>query len=388
MSFFKSLIESSTPLVFVSETDYDCTNKNHIVVHDDSIFQQFALKGEIGLSEAYMNHQWDTLDLEYVVGLFLKHDTEIIQNLKQHSLRFIWAEIKANWWNWTSNTIETSKTNIAHHYDIGNDLYSKMLGQHMQYTCAYFHTPTMSLDDAQYAKMELIAKKLDLQPGMKVLDIGCGFGAMAYHLASTYNVHVLGVTLSNEQQKYAMQHYVHEKLEIRVQDYRHVTGPFDRIYSVGMFEHVGRKNYQQYYNICYDLLTDNGIMMIHTISTTQRKWNHHTFIGTYIFPEFELPHISSLGKPYTDKWHLEDLQTFGLSYAKTLRQWNNNIGDWTGLDKYDDRFRKMWKLYLLGCAALFQNRDASLWQVVYTKKHSTRPSDCHHIRAPFVEKKK
>lgn len=381
MSFFKLLIESSTPLQFVTDTAYDRSNKNHVVVYDDNIFQQFALKGEIGLSEAYMKKEWDSQHLEYVVSMFLKHDTEILTNLKRNSLRFLWAEIKANMWNWTSNTVESSQKNIAHHYDIGNDLYTKMLGKHMQYTCAYFHRPNMTLDEAQLAKMKLIAKKLDLKAGMKVLDIGCGFGAMAYHLASTYNVEVLGVTLSVEQQKYAAAHYQHLNLKIEVLDYRHVQGTFDRIYSVGMFEHVGRKNYQQYYDMCYSLLKDDGIMLIHTISTTQRSWNHHTFIGTYIFPEFELPHISSFGKPYVDRWHIEDLQTFGLSYAKTLRKWHENIGEWIGLDHYDNRFRRMWKLYLLGCAALFQNRDASLWQIVYTKKNSTRNDDCHHIRA-------
>lgn len=380
MAFFKTLIESSTPVRFVFEKEYDKTNKNHILVHDSKMFDQFALKGEVGLSEAYMHGHWDAIDVEYVVSVFLKNDDEILKNLKQNSLRFIWSEIKAHWNNWRVNTIESSQYNIAHHYDVGNDLYSKMLGKYMQYTCAYFHNENMSLDDAQYAKMELIAKKLDLQPGMKVLDIGCGFGSMAYHLASNYDVEVLGVTLSVEQQKYAMEKYPHDKLQVLVKDYRHVTGTFDRVYSVGMFEHVGRQNYKEYYDKCYDLLTENGIMMIHTISTTQRKWTHNTFVGTYIFPEFELPHIESFGKPYTDKWHLEDLQSFGLSYAKTLRQWNDNIGDWKGLDKYDTVFRRMWKLYLLGCAALFQNRDTSLWQVVYIKKDSTRKTDCHHIR--------
>ena len=381
MSFFKSLIETSTPIKFVSATDYDKTNKNQIVVYDHNMFNQFALKGEVGLSEAYMNGEWDAKDVEYVVSIFLKNDTVILKNLKKNSMRFIWAEIKANISNLRTNTIESSRRNIAHHYDAGNDLYSKMLGKHMQYTCAYFHKPQMSLDDAQYAKMELIAKKLQLEPGMKVLDIGCGFGAMAYHLAFNYGAKILGVTLSKEQQKYAKEHYSHKNLEILVKDYRHVEGTFDRVYSVGMFEHVGRKNYKEYYDKCYDLLTENGIMMIHTISTTQRKWNHNTFIGTYIFPQFELPHIESFGKGYTDRWHLEDLQTFGLSYAKTLRAWNDNIGNWEGLEKYDVQFRRMWKLYLLGCAALFQNRDTSLWQVVYTKKESTRADDCHHIRS-------
>tara|TARA_A100001015_G_scaffold266525_1_gene315824 strand:+ start:626 stop:1771 length:1146 start_codon:yes stop_codon:yes gene_type:complete len=380
MAFFKTLIESSTPIRFVSKEKYNNTNKNHILVHDSKMFDQFALKGEVGLCEAYMNGDWDAIDIEYVVSIFLKHDDDILKNLKQNSLRFVWSEIKAYWNNWRVNTIESSQANIAHHYDVGNDLYSKMLGKHMQYTCAYFHKTDMSLDDAQFAKMELIAKKLNLQPGMKVLDLGCGFGSMAYHLALNYDVKVVGVTLSVEQQKYAAANYSHENLQVMVKDYRHVSGTFDRVYSVGLLEHVGRQNYKEYYDKCYDLLSENGIMLIHTISTTQRQWTHNTFVGTYIFPEFELPHMNSLGKPYTDNWHLEDLQAFGLSYAKTLRKWKENIGDWKGLDQYDTKFRRMWTLYLLGCAALFENRDTSLWQIVYTKKNSTRKTDCYHIR--------
>ena len=203
---------------------------------------------------------------------------------------------------------------------------------------------------------------------------------MALHLAKKYKVKVTGVTLSKEQIIYANKKFPHKDVSIEFKDYRHVEGKFDRVYSVGMLEQVGRKNYHEYYDKCYDLLTENGIMMLHTMTTTQRKWNWNTFICTYIFPGLELPHIESLGKTYTDKWHIEDLQTFGLSYAKTLRRWNDNIGDWSGLDKYDETFRRMWKLYLLGCAALFQNRDTSLWQIVYTKKNSQRTQDCHYIR--------
>jgi cyclopropane-fatty-acyl-phospholipid synthase len=293
--------------------------------------------------------------------------------LKKNSFSFLLMEIKSRIKNISrNNTIESSAKNISFHYDIGNDLYNKMLGKHMQYTCAYFNKPNMTLDEAQYAKMELIAKKLDLKPGMKVLDIGCGFGSMANHLANKYKVHVVGVTLSKEQKIYADKNFSNKNVNILVQDYRLVEGKFDRVYSVGMFEHVGRKNYKEYYDKCYDLLKDDGIMLIHSISTTQRKWNHNTFVGKYIFPEFELPHLKDLVGKFSDKWNIEDLQNFGLSYAKTLRAWNKNIDDWSGLEKYDTKFRRMWKMYLLGCASTFQNRKTGLWQIIYTKDNTTR----------------
>jgi cyclopropane-fatty-acyl-phospholipid synthase len=379
-NIFKSLIESSTPITFVTKKGSK-GSKNEIIVHNPRMFDRFAKDGEIGLSESYMDGDWETSDLEYVVTVFLNCQGELLKNLKKKSLSFVWAGIKAHIAGIRNNTVESSRRNIAHHYDVGNDLYSRMLGQHMQYTCAYYHKPDMTLDDAQLAKMELVAKKLDLKTGMTVLDIGCGFGAMAYHLATKYNVTVRGVTLSNEQKKHADKHYGNwEHYKIEVKDYRHVKGKFDRIYSVGMLEHAGRRNYKEYFTKVFNLLKPDGLMLIHTIATSQREWNRHTFVAKYIFPEFELPNLNSLTGTFSDCWHIEDLQNFGLSYAKTLRAWNDNLGDWKGLDKYTPTFRRMWTLYLLGCAATFQTRDNSLWQIVYTKKNNKRVDDCHHIR--------
>ena len=383
--FIKDLIEKNTPLRIIYENDINKSiendDKNNIIVINPQMFEKIALNGEIGLSESYMNGDWHTKNLEYIVSTLLKKQDVLVKSLKSHSLNFIFMEIKAYLKNcFNTNTIQSSKKNIEHHYDIGNDLYSKMLGKHMQYTCAYFNKPNMTLDEAQYEKMELIAKKLDLKQGMEVLDIGCGFGSLAKHLAEKYKVNVIGVTLSKEQKKYSDEFFSDKNVTIMIKDYRHVQGKFDRVYSVGMFEHVGRKNYKEYYDKCYELLKDDGIMLLHTISTTQRNWNHNTFVGKYIFPEFELPHIENLTQKFTDKWHMEDWQNFGLSYAKTLRAWKTDIGDWSKLEKYDKNFRRMWDMYLLGCAASFQNRVIGLWQIVYTKKNSSRLDDCHHIR--------
>lgn len=381
--FIKNLLEQNTNIKLYDRTNLtikESKNKD-IIVNNENMFKKAISNGSLGLSESYMDGDWDSNDLEKTISELLSKSDILTNQVKKHSFNIIFMELKAVIKNIIqNNSIESVKNNVSHHYDIGNDLFEKMLGKHMQYTCAYFNEPNMTLDEAQYAKMELIAKKLDLKPNMDVLDIGCGFGSMAHHLAKNYNVNVVGVTLSKEQKKYAEEHFSHPNVTIELKDYRHVTGQFDRVYSVGMFEQVGRKRYKEYYDKCYELLKQDGIMLIHTIGTNHRKFNHNSFISKYIFPEAELPHIENLTNTFVDKWHLEDWQSFGLSYAKTLRQWHYNLGDWSGLDNYDKRFRRMWNFYLLGCAASFQIRDNCLWQIVYTKLNSNRNDDCHHIR--------
>ena len=255
------------------------------------------------------------------------------------------------------NELVKSKQNVAHHYDLNEDLYKLFLDKDMQYSCAYFHNENISLDQAQIDKKNHIINKLQISENMKVLDIGCGWGGMAIEIAKQTGATVKGITLSENQfataSKRAQEEGLSEKLTFKLQDYRNENEIYDRIVSVGMFEHVGRKNHHEYYNKCYELLKDNGIMLIHTIITDARKWIPNGFINKYIFPEGEIPHIENLTRSFIDKWHLEDVQNFGISYSKTLRKWRKNIGDWEGLDSYDERFRRMWHLYLLGCLKLY-----------------------------------
>ncbi|OLP85840.1 Cyclopropane-fatty-acyl-phospholipid synthase [Symbiodinium microadriaticum] len=193
-----------------------------------------------------------------------------------------------------------------------------------EYTCAYYPRPDMSLDEAQEAKMDLIAKKLDLKPGMRCLEFGFGFGAQAHYLASKYGVHVTGVTLSREQMAW---------------------------------EHVGRNSYETFFDKCYELLKDDGIMLIHTMGWSRRgPWNHNAFVNKYIFPGGEMPTMSHMTMEYSDRWHMEDWQSFGKSYVMTLRCWLERIRDWKGLDELDNRFRRMWVYYLCACAAAFERR--------------------------------
>jgi len=363
----KKLLEDNTTIELIKDTEKP-TKDTSIIVHNDSFFSKSMSKGELGMAESYMDGDWTTPDLEETLNELLKNQSKLEKHI--YSPEFILLGLN----NYIAtflpnNTLDSVKQNVEHHYDIGNDLYSKMLGKHMQYTCAYFYKDDLTLDEAQYAKMELIAKKLKLEEGLTILDIGCGFGSLANHLATKYKVNVVGVTLSKEQIKLHEEHFKHPNVSINYMDYRNVMGTFDRVYSIGMFEQVGKINYKTYYDKCYSLLKDDGIMLLHTIggcNATSGK-----FITTYIFPEAELPELSDLTKDYTDQWHLEDFQNFGLSYAKTLRAWKNNIGDWSSLDNYDIKFRRMWDFYLLGCAAAFQRKQIYLWQLIYTKKSNT-----------------
>jgi cyclopropane-fatty-acyl-phospholipid synthase len=361
-----------------------------MIVRSPRAYDRVLRAGELGLGEGYVEGDWTTPDLEATLRSLTRDRARLERGARAHSGVLVLATLAstARGAVLPNNTRESARRNVAHHYDIGNDLYERMLGPTMQYTCAYYHLPGLTLDQAQRAKMELVAKKLDQRPGMRVLDIGCGFGTLGYMLASEYGVHVLGVTLSREQVAYARAHSRHPRLEVRLQDYRDLDErqPFDRVYSIGMFEQVGRRNYREYYDKCHALLKPDGIMLLHTIGTPERHTvpeGDNTFIGKYVFPSGQLPHASSLtAGAYADRWHLEDWQNFGLSYAQTLRAWRRNLGAWQGLDgrRYDARFRRIWDYYLQGCAAMFAERQLYLWQVVYTRRDTLRADDTHHIR--------
>ena len=381
--FITNLVEKNTHIKLITRNNRISKNRNNkdIIVNNRKMFAKIASNGSLGLADSYIDGDWDSNNLEKTIYELLSKSDLLTKEIKKQSINFIFMEINAMVKNRIqNNSIKSIRNNVSHHYDIGNDLFEKMLGKHMQYTCAYFNKPNMTLDEAQYAKMELIAKKFNLKPNMKILDIGCGFGSMALHLAKRYNVYVIGVTLSKKQKSYADKHFSHPKVTIELKDYRHVKGKFDRVYSIGMFEHVGRKNYKEYYDKCYELLKLNGIMLIHTIGTDNRTVNKNDFSQKYIFPEGELPHLSHLTNSFIDKWYLEDMQNFGISYSKTLNCWRKNIGNWEGLEQYDERFRRMWDYYLYGFSACFLSKTLHLWQIVYTKKISDRNDNCHHIR--------
>lgn len=388
-SALKDLMKKYTNIIVVDAPDgmpaTPSVDGIYWYIKDPDVYRRVLVQGDLGLGESYMDGQWESNDLEAFVAEMLKLEV-VKKDLGLLGLPLLSSAIvgSVSWLLFPTNlSASGAKQNIAKHYDISMKLYEQMLGPTMQYSGAYYHAPDMSLEAAQIAKMRLVAEKLDLKPGMKVLELGCGFGALADLMATEYGVEVTGVTLSEDQHAYAKKHFKNGKVDIRLQDYRSMTGQFDRIYSVGIFEHIGRNCYETYFEKCQELLKDDGIMVIHTIGFCRSgQWNHGGWMNTYIFPGAELPTMSHFTQQFQEQWHLEDWQSFGVSYAKTLRAWKDNLNNWQGLEEFDQSFRRMWEYYLMCCAASFQARRTKLWQLVYTKYPSKRQDDCHHIRQP------
>jgi len=353
-----------------------------IIINNENVYEKLLNKGELGLAESYMDGDWTSNNLNNLLFKILNHQDIFERKIKFQSIFFIYLKIQSKLKSlFNTNTLTKSPDNIQKHYDVGNNLYKKMLGKTMLYTCAYFNKDNMSLDEAQLSKMKLIAKKLNLKPGMEILDIGCGFGSMTHYLADNFDVKVSGVTLSPEQKKIADEDFSHPNVTIEVKDYRLVTGKYDRVYSIGMFEHIGSRNYTEYFEKCYELLKDDGIMLVHCMGISKPN-NHQNeyFASNYIFPEGELPDMVNFTKAYNPKWRLEDFQNIGISYSKTFDAWRDNIGEWENIDDYDDRFKRMWYYYLCLFAENFRYQNFLLFQNVFTKKSFNRENDCLYIR--------
>lgn len=255
------------------------------------------------------------------------------------------------------------------HYDLGNDLYERMLDPWMQYTCGYW-AKADNLNDAQIDKMELIAKKLDLKPGMRVLDIGCGWGTLCKYLAENYGVECVGVTISKQGVEYGRRINKGLNVDIRLMDYRDVNEVFDRVVSIGCMEHVGVKNYRGFFEVARRCLKDDGVFLCHTIGR-----NHVNFpraegwLHKYIFPNGQLPDVGDMERASRGLFVVEDWHNFGLDYARTLREWRGRFfGAWGEIGgKYGGRFFRMWVYYLCVCEASFLARRTQLWQVVFSK---------------------
>jgi cyclopropane-fatty-acyl-phospholipid synthase len=242
----------------------------------------------------------------------------------------------------------------------------------MIYSCGYWATAN-DLDSAQEAKLELICAKLQLEPGMRLLDIGCGWGGFAQYAAERHGVHVTGISPAANQVEVAARRCEGLDVEIRQQDFRSVEGTFDRIVSVGMLEHVGPKNYRDFFDVNAELLTDDGIILHHTIGSNETSRHTDPWFDRYIFPGGVIPSMEQLGSATTGRWALEDVHNFGPDYDRTLMAWYDNIERaWDDLPGYDERFRRTWRYYLLGSAASFRVRNLQLWQLVL--RRAARPS--------------
>lgn len=338
-----------------------------IQVHNDGLYSRILHEGNLGLGEAYMDGWWDCDQLDEFFVRVLRARLNDRANLT-------WPVI----WGWLTgyftNAGRRSKAFEVgeRHYDAGNDLYEKMLDRRMTYTCGYWKY-SKTLDEAQEAKLDLVCRKLDLKPGMKVLDIGCGWGSFLKFAAEKYGITGVGLTVSKEQAVLAENMVQGLPIEIKLQDYREVQGTFDRVVSLGMFEHVGYKNYRKFMEVVSRVLTPEGLVMLHTIGSNTSSRTGDAWLDKYIFPNGMLPSIAQIGRAIENLFYMEDWHNFGPDYYRTTLAWMKNIdAHWAELGpKYGDRFYRIWRYYLLSCGAAFKARHMQLWQIVLSPRGYT-----------------
>ncbi|OBQ51517.1 cyclopropane fatty acyl phospholipid synthase [Halodesulfovibrio spirochaetisodalis] len=327
------------------------------------VVNRVLAKGNLGLGEAYMDRLWDVPKLDEFFYRLLKGgvDTRIKPvKLFWHATRFKLLNLE---------TVKKAKRIGEFHYDLGNSFYQAMLDKYMAYSCGYWKDAD-SLEQAQEAKLDLICQKIGLERGMRVLDIGCGWGSFMRYAAEKYGVECVGLTVSSEQVKLGRELCKGLPVEFRLKDYRKETEKFDRIVSVGMCEHVGRKNYRTYMKQASCCLKEDGLFLLHTIGKRIRSSVPDPFIAKYIFPVGQVPALEWLTQAAEGLFVLEDLHNFGADYDKTLMAWNERFeAAWPQFkDELGDRFYRMWRYYLLSCAGAFRARDLQLWQIVFSKK--------------------
>lgn len=336
-----------------------------IQVEDDEFYPRVIAQGSLGLGESYMDGMWrtDSLD-EMLVRLLRAHVDEQV-----HGWAAILDGLRAHLVNLQSH--RRSFTVGERHYDLGNDLYRAMLGKRLVYSCGYWRDergqPLHDLDAAQEAKLDLVCRKLGLRPGMRVLDIGSGWGEALKFAAERYGIHGVGVTVSREQADLSGELCAGLPLEFRLQDYRELDERFDRVFSLGMFEHVGVKNYDVYFEVARRCLDRDGLFLLHTIGGNRSVNHTDPWIARYIFPNSMLPSARQIAEHVEERFVIEDWHNFGADYDLTLQAWRDNIERaWPQLDpeRYDERFRRMWRFYLAASMATFRSRHAQLWQLV------------------------
>jgi cyclopropane-fatty-acyl-phospholipid synthase len=344
----------------------DGTRPWDLQVHDRRFFPRTMFGGSLAFGESYMDGWWDCNGLDQFFHKALSNDLD------------------RSWCKRVPRALKTMQSIIfnrqtsarafqvgEHHYDAGNDLFELMLDPSMTYSCGYWRE-AKTLDEAQQAKLDLICRKLGLQPGMRMLDIGCGWGGLAIHAARHYGAEVVGLTVSKEQANLARQRCRGLPVEIRVQDYREVSGTFDAIASVGMFEHVGYKNYRIFMDVASRCLHRDGLFLLHTIGANNSVYCCDPWFDRYIFPNGMLPSIKQIGEAVEPYFVMEDWHNLGTDYDKTLLSWCQNFeGNWHKIRaKYTQRFYRMWRYYLLAMAGGFRARQVQVWQIVLSMKKS------------------
>jgi cyclopropane-fatty-acyl-phospholipid synthase len=330
-----------------------------IQVFKEEFFARVLLNGSLGLGESYMEGWWEARDLDgFIYRLLTARLDERVRTWRD------WAAFC------TATVFNLQRPSRAfqvgqRHYDIGNDLYEHMLGRRLIYSCGYWHSAA-TLDEAQDAKLELVFRKLELQRGQRVLDIGCGWGGALQYAATLYEVEGVGITVSRQQALYARGLNDGLPIDIQLKDYRDLRDSFDRIYSIGMFEHVGAKNYRTYMETVHRCLKADGRLLLHTIGSMGPTYHTDPWLQKYIFPNSMIPSQHQIAKAIEGLFLIDGWQRIGLHYDRTLLAWRSNFESrWLSLSSiYDERFYRMWRYYLSASAASFRARKNDVWQVL------------------------
>jgi cyclopropane-fatty-acyl-phospholipid synthase len=333
-----------------------------IRVHNENLYKAVVRGGSLAFGEAYMAGDWDCDQIdELIAHLFRSHVVD--------KARVSFKSIAAYLSTFKSRGAKRRAFEIGkQHYDIGNDLFERMLDKRLTYTCGYWAT-ARTLDEAQEAKLDLVCRKIGLKAGQHVLDIGCGWGSFAKFAAEKYGARVTGVTVSKEQVALGRKLCKGLPVEFLLQDYRDVEGTFDHIVSLGMFEHVGAKHYKEYMKVAHAHLKDGGLFLLHTIGTNANDGPPDAWIDKYIFPNGNIPTVAQIGGAIEKLFVMEDWHNFGADYDKTLMAWFENFDrHWPEIaGTYGETFYRMWKYYLLACAGNFRTRNIELWHIVLSK---------------------
>jgi cyclopropane-fatty-acyl-phospholipid synthase len=339
------------------------SNPWDIKVHDNRFYQRLFAQESLGLGESYMDGWWESERLDQFFYHLLKSG---LMGTHFNKLRKFIRLLLARIYNYQNKTraFEVGQQ----HYDISFELYRRMLDKNLNYSCAYWNN-TSDLEEAQEKKLDLICRKLYLEKGMRLLDIGSGWGSLAKYAAEKYDVEVVGVTISKEQIKIAEERCRALPVEFRLQDYRALNEKFDRVVSVGMFEHVGYKNYATYFNIVSNCLKEDGLFLLHTIGGNRSRVTGDPWVLKYIFPNSMLPSMFQVTEAAEGNLILEDCHNIGPHYDKTLLAWHQNFRqNWHDIHHlYNERFYRMWQYYLLSFAGAFRARLLQVWQLVYSK---------------------
>ncbi len=329
-------------------------------VNNENFYRRIFSRGSLGLGESYMDGWWDAPALdEFFFRILQARLDRKIRNYPTLILQAVLTRI------FNRQAGKRALIIGKRHYDLGNDLFQRMLDSGMNYSCGYWKNAD-GLEEAQSAKLDLICQKIGLKPGLKVLDIGCGWGGFAKFAAEKYHVEVVGITVSREQASLARERCRGLSVQIRLQDYRTLREKFDRIVSVGMFEHVGYKNYSSFMQVVRRCLKKDGLFLLHTIGGNQSVKSTNPWTEKYIFPNSMLPSVEQIGKAISGLFVMEDWHNFGPDYDKTLMAWYQNFKqNWPRIrQNYDERFFRMWKYFLLSSAGSFRARVDQLWELV------------------------